>query len=224
MAETASTPLSHKKVLIRTSEAGLLLSDMITVPGPQMEAGASRRVVVAYVNTSAAVKAESDTAAPRPTRSGLVESIPADKEFSSCRNVSGQLRAGEDRPEDSSFHLVRRDLRVDAAVPRPEMDLPAGLHPQRSCPDTYPARRESLCLQGSTRPPGRVGRGAAVIALGFDRRGGVHVSHHDRAGMLGLPFAERGHSDHVGQRTAGFEVRDQHLLIGQRMLAVSAMK
>src|ERR1700733_4935682 len=61
MAETASILSPDKKVLIPDLEAGCSLSDMITVPALlKWKAEHPGAVVVAYVNTSAAGKAESD--------------------------------------------------------------------------------------------------------------------------------------------------------------------
>jgi quinolinate synthase len=82
MAETAKILSPTKKVLIPDLEAGCSLSDMIT-------AGALRKwkaehpgaVVVAYVNTSAEVKAESDYCCTSSNAVRVVESIPADKEI-----------------------------------------------------------------------------------------------------------------------------------------------
>jgi quinolinate synthase len=82
MAETAKILSPNKKVLIPDLEAGCSLSDMIT-------AGALRKwkaehpgaVVVAYVNTSAEVKAESDYCCTSSNAVRVVESIPADKEI-----------------------------------------------------------------------------------------------------------------------------------------------
>jgi quinolinate synthase len=82
MAETAKILSPQKTVLIPDLEAGCSLSDMITV-------GALRKwkkehpgaVVVAYVNTSAEVKAESDYCCTSGNAVRVVESIPADKEI-----------------------------------------------------------------------------------------------------------------------------------------------
>src|SRR5665213_1421122 len=61
MAETASVLAPDKKVLIPDLEAGCSLSDMITADAlRKWKAEHPGAVVVAYVNTSAEVKAESD--------------------------------------------------------------------------------------------------------------------------------------------------------------------
>jgi len=82
MAETASILSSGKKVLIPDLEAGCSLSDMITAPALRAwKAEHPGAVVVAYVNTSAEVKAESDYCCTSSNAVKVVESIPADKEI-----------------------------------------------------------------------------------------------------------------------------------------------
>ncbi|OGR93037.1 MAG: quinolinate synthase [Elusimicrobia bacterium RIFCSPLOWO2_01_FULL_59_12] len=82
MAETASILCPDKKVLIPDPEAGCSLSDMITVPAlRQWKAEHPGAVVVAYVNTSAAVKAESDICCTSSNAVKVVESIPKEKEI-----------------------------------------------------------------------------------------------------------------------------------------------
>ncbi len=82
MAETAAILSPDKKVLIPDLEAGCSLSDMITVSAlKKWKAEHPGAVVVAYVNTSAAVKAESDYCCTSSNAVRVVESIPADKEI-----------------------------------------------------------------------------------------------------------------------------------------------
>jgi quinolinate synthase len=82
MAETASILSPTKKVLIPDLEAGCSLSDMITVQAlKKWKAEHPGAVVVAYVNTSAAVKAESDYCCTSANAVRVVEAIPKDKEI-----------------------------------------------------------------------------------------------------------------------------------------------
>lgn len=82
MAETASILSPTKKVLIPDLEAGCSLSDMITADALRAwKAEHPGAVVVAYVNTSAEVKAESDYCCTSSNAVKVVESIPADKEI-----------------------------------------------------------------------------------------------------------------------------------------------
>lgn len=82
MAETASIISPDKTVLIPDLEAGCSLADSITVE--QLREWKSQHpgaVVVSYVNTTAAVKAESDYCCTSSNAVGIVESIPEDKEI-----------------------------------------------------------------------------------------------------------------------------------------------
>src|SRR5438876_3949548 len=82
MAETASILCPDKKVLIPDLEAGCSLSDMITAPAlRKWKAEHPGAVVVAYVNTSAEVKAESDYCCTSSNAVKVVQAIPADKEI-----------------------------------------------------------------------------------------------------------------------------------------------
>lgn len=82
MAETAKILSPQKTVLIPDLEAGCSLSDMITADAlRKWKAEHPGAVVVAYVNTSADVKAESDYCCTSSNAVRVVESIPADKEI-----------------------------------------------------------------------------------------------------------------------------------------------
>ncbi len=82
MAETAKILSPQKTVLIPDLEAGCSLSDMITADAlRKWKAEHPGTVVVAYVNTSAEVKAESDYCCTSGNAVRVVESIPADKEI-----------------------------------------------------------------------------------------------------------------------------------------------
>jgi quinolinate synthase len=80
MAETAKLLAPAKRVLIPTAEAGCSLADTITAD--QLVAWKAEHpgaVVVAYVNTSAAVKAESDICCTSSNAVDVVASIPRDQ-------------------------------------------------------------------------------------------------------------------------------------------------
>ena len=82
MAETASIMCPNKKVIVPDIEAGCSLADMIKPA--QVSAWKKEHpqgVVVAYVNTSADVKAESDYCCTSANAVNVVKSIPADKEI-----------------------------------------------------------------------------------------------------------------------------------------------
>jgi quinolinate synthase len=80
MAETAKLLSPDKTVLIPTARAGCSLADTVTVEDvrswKRAHPGAA---VVAYVNTSAAVKAEADVCCTSSNAVAVVESLPADQ-------------------------------------------------------------------------------------------------------------------------------------------------
>ncbi len=82
MAETASIMCPTKKVIIPDLAAGCSLADMIK---PEQVREWKKKhpdgLVVAYVNTSAEVKAESDYCCTSANAVNVVKSIPADKEI-----------------------------------------------------------------------------------------------------------------------------------------------
>jgi quinolinate synthase len=82
MAETAAILSPRKTVLLPDLAAGCSLADTITAD--QLRAWKAEHpgaVVVSYVNTSAAVKAESDYCCTSGNAVEIVNSIPADKEI-----------------------------------------------------------------------------------------------------------------------------------------------
>jgi quinolinate synthase len=81
MAETAKILSPEKTVLIPDERAGCSLADSITAD--QLRAWKAEHpgaVVVSYVNTTAAVKAETDVCCTSSNAVEVVESIPADRE------------------------------------------------------------------------------------------------------------------------------------------------
>src|SRR3982750_3795653 len=82
MAETASILSPEKRVLLPDLDAGCSLAD--SIDADQLRAWKAEHpgaVVVAYVNTSAAVKAESDYCVTSGNAEDVVRSIPADREI-----------------------------------------------------------------------------------------------------------------------------------------------
>ena len=82
MAETASIISPDKTVLLPDLHAGCPMADMIT---PQRlrekKKEHPRAVVVCYINSSAAVKAESDICCTSANAVRIVEQVPPDKEI-----------------------------------------------------------------------------------------------------------------------------------------------
>ncbi len=79
MAETAKILSPEKTVLIPTAEAGCSLADTVDAQAVRSwKAEHPGAVVVAYVNTSAEVKAEADVCCTSSNAVQVVESVPAD--------------------------------------------------------------------------------------------------------------------------------------------------
>ncbi|MBI3306973.1 MAG: quinolinate synthase NadA [Candidatus Omnitrophica bacterium] len=82
MAETASILCPDKKVIVPDIEAGCSLADMIRPEDiRRWKAGHPDGIVVCYVNTSAAVKAESDYCCTSSNAVEVVKSISANREI-----------------------------------------------------------------------------------------------------------------------------------------------
>ena len=82
MAETAKILAPQRSVLIPDARAGCSLADSITAQQlREWKAEHPGAVVVAYVNTSAEVKAESDVCCTSANAAAIVSSVPADQEI-----------------------------------------------------------------------------------------------------------------------------------------------
>jgi quinolinate synthase len=82
MAETAKILSPDKRVLLPDNKAGCSLADSITVE--QLRAWKAEHrgaVVVSYVNTTAAVKAESDYCCTSSNARAVIDAIPADRQI-----------------------------------------------------------------------------------------------------------------------------------------------
>jgi len=85
MAETAKILSPDKTVLIPDQRAGCSLADSITAAQlREWKAAHPDAAVVAYVNTSAEVKAEADVCCTSSNAAEVVNSIPADREVLFC--------------------------------------------------------------------------------------------------------------------------------------------
>lgn len=82
MAETASIISPHKKVLLPDLQAGCSLAASVDLESLQRwKAKHPNAIVVAYVNTSAEIKAESDYCCTSSNAVKVVESLPRDAEI-----------------------------------------------------------------------------------------------------------------------------------------------
>jgi quinolinate synthase len=129
MAETAKILAPDRTVLLPDLEAGCSLAASITAE--QLRAWKAEHpgaVVVAYVNTSAEVKAESDICCTSSNAVDVVRSIPEDREILFLPDLF--LGAHVERETGRRMHLWMGECHVHAAID------PTGLAERSSDPDT----------------------------------------------------------------------------------------
>ena len=129
MAETAAMLCPDKTILVPDLAAGCSLADMI-VPG-QIRAWRAKYpdgVVVCYVNTSAAVKAECDYCVTSTNGVAVLEHIPADKEilFVPDYYLGSYLKAKTKR----KIHLWKGYCPAHAAILPEKVDELRAEHPE----------------------------------------------------------------------------------------------
>src|SRR3712207_3285887 len=129
MAETAKILAPDKTVLIPDARAGCSLADSITAD----ELRAWKRehpgaVVVSYVNTTAAVKAETDVCCTSSNAVEVVESIPADREvlFLPDQFLGAHVRRITGRED---VHVWAGECHVHAGINGAELTAQAAAHP-----------------------------------------------------------------------------------------------
>ena len=180
MAETAKILCPTRTVLIPDAGAGCSLADSITAD--QLRAWKAEHpgaAVVAYVNTSAAVKAESDVCCTSANAAEVVSAIPADREVlflpdqflgAHVRRVTGRsnLRvwAGECHVHAGISPQALREM----AAARPEADL--YVHPECGCGTSalwqtgtgdLPASRTHVLSTSGMLQAARATRASAVL-------------------------------------------------------------
>jgi quinolinate synthase len=180
MAETAKILCPTRTVLIPDAGAGCSLADSITAD--QLRAWKAEHpgaAVVAYVNTSAAVKAESDVCCTSANAAEVVSAIPADREvlFLPDQFLGAHVRRVTGRPNlrvwagECHVHagISPQALREMAAA-RPEADL--YVHPECGCGTSalwqtgtgdLPASRTHVLSTGGMLQAARATRASAVL-------------------------------------------------------------
>jgi quinolinate synthase len=140
MAETAKILSPEKTVLIPDLGAGCSLSASITADQlREWKAEHPGAVVVAYVNTSADVKAESDICCTSSNAVEVVQSIPADQEILFLPDMF--LGAHVERQSGRKMHLWMGECHVHAGIGSQEMQARAEadpdaellIHPECGC-------------------------------------------------------------------------------------------
>jgi len=128
MAETAALLCPDKRVLIPDPEAGCSLA--ATAPVDQVRAWKEEHpgaVVVAYVNTDAAVKAEADYCCTSSNAVKIVQSIPADKEVLFLPDMFLGLYI--ERMAGRPLHLWLGECHVHAGIRSEDVTALMAAHP-----------------------------------------------------------------------------------------------
>src|SRR5437763_2307935 len=140
MAETAAILCPEKRVLLPDLDAGCSLA--ATIDAEQLRAWKAEypgAVVVAYVNTSAEVKAESDICCTSSNAAAVVQSIPEDREVLFLPDMF--LGAHVERVTGRKMHIWMGECHVHAGIGSQELqDLVAStpdaellIHPECGC-------------------------------------------------------------------------------------------
>jgi quinolinate synthase len=180
MAETAKILSPARTVLIPDAGAGCSLADSITADQLRTwKAEHPGAAVVAYVNTSAAVKAEADFCCTSANAAEIVDAIPAGREVlflpdqflgAHVRRVTGRTNlriwAGECHVHAGISPQALRDM----AAARPEAEL--YIHPECGCGTSalwqtgtgdLPAERTRVLSTGGMLDAARTTRASAVL-------------------------------------------------------------
>jgi quinolinate synthase len=128
MAETAAILCPEKTVLLPDRAAGCSLADSISAE--QLRAWKAEHpgaVVVSYVNTSAAVKAESDYCCTSGNALNVIRAIPADREilFLPDMFLGSYLKQTTGRP----IHIWAGECHVHAAIKPAAVEAMRAAHP-----------------------------------------------------------------------------------------------
>ncbi len=129
MAETAKILAPEKTVLIPDARAGCSLADSITVDELRAwKAEHPGAVVVSYVNTTAAVKAETDICCTSSNAVEVVASIPAEQEvlFLPDQFLGAHVRRTLGR---DNMHVWAGECHVHAGINGAELTAKVAAHP-----------------------------------------------------------------------------------------------
>jgi quinolinate synthase len=141
MAETAKILAPDRTVLIPEPEAGCSLADTITAPQVRdWKAEHPGAAVVAYVNTSAEVKAEADLCCTSANAAQIVASLPAEQEvlFLPDQFLGAYVQRATGRP---NMHIWMGECHVHAGISPAELRRKANadpaaelfIHPECGC-------------------------------------------------------------------------------------------
>src|SRR5438309_7648053 len=181
MAETAAILSPDKRVLLPDLEAGCSLA--ATIDADQLRAWKAEHpgaVVVAYVNTTAEVKAESDICCTSSNAAAVVRSIPEDREILFLPDMF--LGAHVERVTGRSMHIWMGECHVHAGIGSQELqdlvqrepDAELLIHPECGCASAalylagegvLPADRPHIpSTGGMVRGAGEADGGKCIVA------------------------------------------------------------
>jgi quinolinate synthase len=179
MAETAAILCPDKRVLLPDLDAGCSLA--ATIDAEQLRAWKKEypgAVVVAYVNTSAEVKAESDICCTSSNAAAVVQSIPEDREILFLPDMF--LGAHVERVTGRKMHIWMGECHVHAGIGSQELkDLVAEhpeaellIHPECGCASA------ALYLAGEGELPAdrtHIMSTGGMIRHGKEHEGGTYI-------------------------------------------------
>ena len=129
MAETAKILSPDKTVLLPDHAAGCSLADSITAAQlREWKAEHPGAVVVSYVNTTAAVKAETDICCTSSNAADVVRSIPADREILFCPDqfLGAHVKRVTGRDD---IHVWAGECHVHAGISPSDVRAQVAAHP-----------------------------------------------------------------------------------------------
>ena len=128
MAETAAVLAQGQMVLLPDLEAGCSLAASITADELRAWKGEHPgALVVSYVNTSAAVKAESDYCCTSSNAVSIVQGIPEDREILFCPDLF--LGAHVERVTGRKMHVWMGECHVHAGIQGAQLERQRLAHP-----------------------------------------------------------------------------------------------
>ena len=158
MAETAKLLSPDKLVLIPDRAAGCSLAETITADQlRRWKAEHPGAVVVSYVNTSAAVKAESDYCCTSANAAAVVQSVPEDREILFLPDMF--LGAHVERVTGRTMHLWMGECHVHAGIEPSDLDARLAEHPDAEFhvhPECGCASQALWLASSGAIPPDRV--------------------------------------------------------------------
>src|SRR5487761_812135 len=157
MAETAAILAEGRRVLLPDLEAGCSLAASITAEDLRAwKAEHPGAVVVSYVNTSAAVKAESDYCCTSSNAVEIVRQIPEDREILFCPDLF--LGSHVERVTGRKMHVWMGECHVHAGIQGAQLaaqraahpDAEVLVHPECGCTTAALYQADSEELRGAT--------------------------------------------------------------------------